>query len=300
MGAYVKSLDPNHLVTLGVIGSPQPGVGSGNYERLHGLASIDFLEAHDYGANDESLPGWPLQAVAPIHTGLFSQDQRWIWTHWSHRQNAARTWEEWSSTIPAGTQPFERLGLDFYGPYSGDLYIDRIEIGSRVYDFEEGTAEGWQATDRLTLANSGAIASSGSRSLRLTFGASDGGAQVWLPADPTDGPGTPIRVRVYVDTPGQLLVTDTIAGALHHASTLNKPLLVGEAGMATCGSHGGWQEETLLSRAQKFDRKLGAFFSNGGAGYLIWAWNPESGCATNFTSGDPLNEVLRKHASAVR
>jgi hypothetical protein len=30
----------------------------------------------------------------------------------------------------------------------------------------------------------------------------------------------------------------------------------------------------------------------GGAGYLVWAWSPDSNCSYAFTSGDPLNAVL--------
>ncbi|HVG97056.1 MAG TPA: hypothetical protein VNK05_09155, partial [Chloroflexota bacterium] len=44
VGAAVKRLDPDHLVTLGVIGSGQAGVAGTSYARLHALPSIDFAE----------------------------------------------------------------------------------------------------------------------------------------------------------------------------------------------------------------------------------------------------------------
>src|SRR5919199_101347 len=37
MSGYIKSLDKNHLVTLGTIGTGQPGTSEENYEKLYGL-----------------------------------------------------------------------------------------------------------------------------------------------------------------------------------------------------------------------------------------------------------------------
>jgi hypothetical protein len=67
--------------------------------------------------------------------------------------------------------------------------------------------------------------------------------------------------------------------------------------MTTCRAIDGSQQETPESRAQKFDAKIGAFFKEGGGGYLVWAWHPFDDCDYNFTSGDPLNAVLRKYAA---
>ena len=55
----VKSLDRNHLVTLGVSTGHSPGVW-GWYSRLHSLETLDFLGFHDYGSDDVPLPGAPV------------------------------------------------------------------------------------------------------------------------------------------------------------------------------------------------------------------------------------------------
>ena len=144
MSVLIKGLDQNHLVTLGSIGTGQPGVSGSNYQRLYALPTLDFVEFHDYGANDEAMPG-------------------------------------------------------------------------------------------------------------------------------------------------------ALANARHTARELNKPILMGEAGMTTCGAYNGSQQETSQSRAQKLEAKIGAFFDEGGAGYLIWAWHPNSDCSYDFTTGDPLNTVLTKY-----
>jgi mannan endo-1,4-beta-mannosidase len=51
MAAYVKRLDPNHLVGLGTIGGGQCGASNanpGDYLSLHQVQGIDFCEVHDY------------------------------------------------------------------------------------------------------------------------------------------------------------------------------------------------------------------------------------------------------------
>ncbi len=54
---HVRSLDSNHLISLGTIGSGQCGTGStAEYQRVHDLPNIDLCEVHDY--DDQSLmPG---------------------------------------------------------------------------------------------------------------------------------------------------------------------------------------------------------------------------------------------------
>lgn len=156
MSAYVKSLDANHLVTLGVVGGGQAGIAGEDYARLHVLPTIDFLEYHDYQAEYEALPGSP-------------------------------------------------------------------------------------------------------------------------------------------DAP-----PDTLASAIATAARLGKPLLVGEAGITTCRPVNGSEVVSPRLRAQIFDAKLGAFFAAGGAGYLVWAWDPASACEHDFTAGDPLNAVLLYHARLLR
>jgi mannan endo-1,4-beta-mannosidase len=55
MSGLVKSIDPNHLVSLGTIGSGQCGAAGGDYQDLHAVEGIDLCEYHDYQPG--ALPG---------------------------------------------------------------------------------------------------------------------------------------------------------------------------------------------------------------------------------------------------
>jgi Ca2+-binding RTX toxin-like protein len=52
----IKSVDSNHLVSLGTIGGGQCGTQEEEYQEVHDIASIDLCEYHDYTPNDP-LPG---------------------------------------------------------------------------------------------------------------------------------------------------------------------------------------------------------------------------------------------------
>lgn len=53
ISSYIKSLDSNHLISLGTIGSDQPGTQGDDYRRLYALSTLDVLEYHDY---DDTSP----------------------------------------------------------------------------------------------------------------------------------------------------------------------------------------------------------------------------------------------------
>src|SRR5205814_3585286 len=105
-------------------------------------------------------------------------------------------------------------------------------------------------------------------------------------------PGATLSARIFVETPGTAPPPNTLASAVATAVALDKPLLMGEAGLATCEAPAGMAVHSVEERAARLDAKIDAFFRVGGAGYLVWAWNPGSGCSFAFTSGDPLNAVL--------
>jgi mannan endo-1,4-beta-mannosidase len=63
MSSAVKRLDPNHLVSLGTIGTGQCGTSGAEYKDVHSVPGIDLCEYHDYSA--DVMPGdeWNGMAV---------------------------------------------------------------------------------------------------------------------------------------------------------------------------------------------------------------------------------------------
>ncbi|MDP3742163.1 MAG: cellulase family glycosylhydrolase [Candidatus Micrarchaeota archaeon] len=57
--SLIKSIDQNHLVNLGTLGSGQAGTNDQRYIDLHSLSTIDVVEAHDYDDETIALPGYP-------------------------------------------------------------------------------------------------------------------------------------------------------------------------------------------------------------------------------------------------
>jgi len=55
MAGLVKSIDPNHLLNLGTIGSGQCGAAGSAYKDLHSVPGLDLCEYHDY--TSVALPG---------------------------------------------------------------------------------------------------------------------------------------------------------------------------------------------------------------------------------------------------
>ena len=57
MGQFVKSIDANHLISLGTMGSGQCGSSGRDYADVHSVATIDLCEYHDYYASTSPMPG---------------------------------------------------------------------------------------------------------------------------------------------------------------------------------------------------------------------------------------------------
>ena len=56
MSGLVKSIDPQHLLSLGTIGGGQCGTSGPQYKDVHALPDIDLCEYHDYTPN-QAVPG---------------------------------------------------------------------------------------------------------------------------------------------------------------------------------------------------------------------------------------------------
>ena len=64
VSGLIKSIDPNHLVSLGTLGSGQCGTSWNEYKDVHSLPAIDLCEYHDYGSPLVPMPGDPFNGLA--------------------------------------------------------------------------------------------------------------------------------------------------------------------------------------------------------------------------------------------
>ena len=56
VGAKLKSIDPNHLLEMGVAGRNQCGVVGSDYSTLLGSSAIDVADYHDYNVENQAMP----------------------------------------------------------------------------------------------------------------------------------------------------------------------------------------------------------------------------------------------------
>lgn len=57
VSGLIKSIDSNHLVSLGTIGGGQCGTQGVEYQDVHDTTTIDLCEYHDYGSPTTPMPG---------------------------------------------------------------------------------------------------------------------------------------------------------------------------------------------------------------------------------------------------
>lgn len=59
VGAVIKGIDPNHLISSGVGGNGQCGAIYEDYRYIHQSPGVDIASYHDYDRNDNPMPGDP-------------------------------------------------------------------------------------------------------------------------------------------------------------------------------------------------------------------------------------------------
>ncbi len=235
MATAIKAVDPNHLVSLGTIGSGQCGASGANYQYVH-AGAIDLCDVHDYDQPTVAIPGdqWNgvqvrinqcnalgkpivtaesgiLADVTPSGTSSLSI------TPTSLQQRAQFFDAKLAAQFAAGMDGYiiwEKIteaSASQYNLNSGRFGVgpnDRTEAVLRGWsglcgtvrsDWEDGTTGGWSgAWGGITLANDAQVSYSRLRSLRLTVPATVGWPAVRLTTGITSlVPGKTVTYRVF-------------------------------------------------------------------------------------------------------
>lgn len=78
VGAQIRALEPGALISEGVAGGGQCGTVSGQYDEVGNSDGVDLLTYHDYGSEDQALPGGLAdrirQATTEIHKPLIVEE----------------------------------------------------------------------------------------------------------------------------------------------------------------------------------------------------------------------------------
>ena len=236
MTAAIKAVDPNHLVSLGTIGSGQCGAVTTNFQYIH-AGAVDMCDVHDYDHATQPIPGdqWNGTQVRlnqcnalgkPIVTaesGIVADvGRRRVVVRRDHRGHPPATGpvlrRQAGGPARGGDGRLPDLGQDRRSPASSAYNLnggrfgvgpgDRTEavmrgwggqLGTVRSDWEDGTVGGWSvAWGSIGLANDATTSYSRLRSLRLTTPAGVG----WPAARLTTGistlvPGKTVTYRVF-------------------------------------------------------------------------------------------------------
>ncbi len=235
MTAAIKAVDPNHLVSLGTIGSGQCGAVTTNFQYIH-AGAIDMCDVHDYDHATQPIPGdqWNGTQVRlnqcnalgkPIVTaesgivadadangsssGAITNDTLQRRARFFDAKLAAQFaagmdgYLIWDKIVESSASSYNLNGGRFgVGPGDRTEAVMRGwggQLGTVRSDWEDGTTGGWSvAWGSIGLANDATTSYSRLRSLRLTTPAGVG----WPAARLTTGiatlvPGKTVTYRVF-------------------------------------------------------------------------------------------------------
>ena len=126
MAAMMKSIDRNHLVTVGTIGSGQCGASGSAYVGLYSSPNIDVCDREDYGHPSQAMPGdqWNgmlvrIQECAAMNKPLFVAETG------IQRSDPNRR-AEWDAKFAA------QLGAGVVGEFIWDFSLGSISDGYEV------------------------------------------------------------------------------------------------------------------------------------------------------------------------
>lgn len=209
----IKSLDPNHLVSLGTIGGGQCGSDNARYSTLHAIAGIDLCSVHDYDRPDDAIAGDQFNGIAirmrqcrdlgkPIfvgEAGLTLPQTAGSTTLRAQKLNAKLLAEFRAGTVGYmfwGWANPPRAGVDIHDIGPGDPVLSMLTVPSSTWPYDGGDTDndgvsnaidsgaGWDDHQGTT----GAITDANGLSAVVLDAPAPGGVTIFVP-----GVGSPPR-----------------------------------------------------------------------------------------------------------
>ena len=126
MSGLIKSIDQNHLVSLGTLGTGQAGTANEHFVRLHSLNTIDVVEAHDYNRETQAWPSDGSNSINRAFTVAQSLNKPFFIGEAGINVGNERTFQERADLFDA------KIGAAF----------DQGVVGYLIWKWEEGCSSG--------------------------------------------------------------------------------------------------------------------------------------------------------------
>jgi mannan endo-1,4-beta-mannosidase len=211
VSGLVKSIDDNHLVSLGTIGSGQCGAQGAQYRTVHDISTIDLCEFHDHHAPLDPLPGDEfngllvrLQQCAELGKPLFAGEVGIIPSEFDG------TLEDRADAFVVKRDAMFARGVQGFLAWAWDKdasTISNTDIGPDDPALEALVLD-WPPTDVFLLADDPTLAVGDDALLRASVGDGDGDLV----------PGVEVRFEVYRDLNGDEFYGDPGEGLVLFAT----------------------------------------------------------------------------------
>ncbi|MDO8657035.1 MAG: cellulase family glycosylhydrolase, partial [Nanoarchaeota archaeon] len=126
MSGLIKSIDQNHLVSLGTLGTGQAGTANEHFVRLHSLNTIDVVEAHDYNRETQAWPSGGSNSINRAFTVAQSLNKPFFIGEAGINVGNERTFQQRADLFDA------KIGAAF----------DRGVVGYLIWKWEDGCSSG--------------------------------------------------------------------------------------------------------------------------------------------------------------
>lgn len=294
---YIRSLDANHLISLGINGTDECGAQAYQLNNLNTLYNIDLVSAVDFNDPIQLIPNGVNQKsnlfINVIYIDKFGSQNNIS----SLYQPIKNNWNLIMGSLQIDNNFNNSIGINMeienYPSFNATVYINQLNIGGTSFLFENNNLSDFEISG--TLINNISIFN------HLTYGnvlALDlnipGNGYLFIKYNNNNN-NSFIDINFQLFIPLEFPPINTIFSDMSMALQINKPFFIEASGIAVeCN---GELCITESERATILSSKINATFCNGGIGYMIWSYLPQTfsnPSPYDFSSNDPLYSAIQK------